>query len=161
MSRFASDTSVSAERSETEIKRTLVRYGADDIVSGQSSRLNQAFVQFQFKGLPVEVRIPLPNAMDKRFTQTPGRGRKRDAGAARTEWEKACRQQWRVLLLLIKAQLEAVENKLMKPEEAFLPWLRLPDGRTMITALQSAIPQLLSERGDVRKYLPFPAGGGQ
>jgi len=157
MSRFAKDTAVSTQRSEVEIKRTLLQYGADDIVSGQSQRLNQAFVQFRYAGLPVEVRIPLPNALDKRFMLT-GKGRKRHMEAARAEWEKVCRQQWRVLLLLIKADLEAIENKLMKPEEAFLPWLRLPDGRTLITALQPAIPQLLNERGDVRKYLPFPEG---
>jgi len=59
-----------------------------------------------------------------------------------------------VLLLLIKANLEAVENGILKPEEVFLPWLMLPDGSTVGQRMCPGIPGAL-QSGKIRA-LPFP-----
>jgi hypothetical protein len=40
------------------------------------------------------------------------------------------RQIWRLLYWWLKAQFEAAEAGLIALEEAFLPWMELPDGRT-------------------------------
>jgi len=129
-SRYARGTDVPIDRSEVEIKRTLSRYGADDIVSGQSSRRGIAFVQFHYRDLPIEARIPIPSRDDPEFTETPT-GKERSASSAMNEWEKACRQRWRILLLLIKAKLEAIESGVASPEEELLGWILLPDGETV------------------------------
>ena len=42
-------------------------------------------------------------------------------------------------MLLVKAQLEAIECGLMKFEEAFLPWMVLKDGKTV---METMVPQL-------------------
>lgn len=153
MSRYAAETSVPIERSEAEIKRTLQRYGADDVVSGQSARLRQAFVQFRYKGLAVELRIALPDPDAERF-HFRSDGRQRGPDQHSSLWQSECRQQWRVLLLLLKANLEAVENGLLKPEEAFLSWLLLPGGTTVGKVLEGHLKGFL-ESGEAPKLLTF------
>ena len=56
MSRYANGTQVAIERTEAEIRRTLIRYGADDVVMGQSSSRGVAFVQFLYAKLRIEAR---------------------------------------------------------------------------------------------------------
>ncbi len=156
MSRFATDTTVPTARTQAEIQATIRRYGADDIITGESAASATAFVQFRFLGFSVRVMIPLPDPNEERFWSTPSGRRKRTPESARAEWEKASRQQWRVLLLLLKAQMEAVENKVISPEEAFLPWLMLPGGKTVG---QEVVPQLLAAAaGGQLKALPFGSG---
>jgi hypothetical protein len=41
------------------------------------------------------------------------------------------RQIWRLVYWWLKAQFEAAEAGLVSLEEAFLPWMELPDGRTV------------------------------
>jgi hypothetical protein len=153
MSRYASGTEVTIDKSEAEIKKTLMRYGADDIVTGQSSRKGKAFVQFWYESLHIMVEIPLPTIEEKKFQLTE-KGNERSEHQVQIEYEKACRQQWRVLLLLIKANLEAVENRIMEPQQAFLPWLILPNGQTVIKAVEPGLKKWI-ESGEQPKLLTF------
>ena len=156
MSRYARETGVSVEKSQVEIKRTLRRYGADNIVFGDSAGQRRAFVQFTYENLPVRAIIPLPSPAEARFTKSPMGKRQRDPRATLVEWEKACRQQWRVLLLLIKAQLEGIQNEIFTPREVFLSWLVLPSGQTVS---QWALPQLeAAEKHGGLPALPLPGG---
>jgi len=154
MSKYARGTKVPVGRSESEVKQTLVRYGADDVVTGSSSRQRRAFVQFHFRGFPIQVNVSLPDPASPTYARTLKRGSARDSSAAMQLWERDCRQQWRVLLLLIKANLEAVENGILKTEEVFLPWLMLPDGSTVGQRVCPGIPAAL-QSGKI-KALPFP-----
>jgi len=154
MSRFARDTDVPVERSRSEIEGTLRRYGCDDIVVGQSVRTRRAFVQFFYRKLHLEVSITLPDAADKRFQLTATGRHRRGEGAALVEWEKACRQQWRILLLLLKAQLEAVENGLKEPWQIFLCEILLPDGQTIGKRMAAGIGELIAS-GKAPIGLPF------
>ncbi len=155
MGRYAKGTRVSTDRSKAEVERTIARYGGDDIVTGRSSRKAEAFVQFRYANLPLEIRIRLPNPLDDRFWRTPAGRRRRNKVQAATLWEKECRQQWRVLVLLIKANLEAVENGLLKAQEVFLPWLMGPRGKSLARELEEHVERWL-ETGDMPKMLPFP-----
>jgi len=130
-SRYAQGTTVSAERTKAEIERTLVRYGADNIVTGQSREQRSGMVMFSMEGRQFKMAIPLPDPNDPAFASTPSGRKRRRPEQAIAEWEKTVRQQWRVLCLLIKAQLEAVANGLYTIEEAMLPWLLLPTGRSV------------------------------
>lgn len=165
MSRYARGTEVSVDRSEAEIRRLLQRYGADQITVGTSAEPPQAAVLFNYlapaaKGaparrLPVKVVIALPSPREERFTRTPSGRRPRSQEAAYNEWRNACRQQWRVLVLLIQAQLEGILNGIVTPEEAFLPWLVLAGGRTVS---QWASQELTSGH---MPALPAPGEGGR
>ncbi|MBD3174336.1 MAG: hypothetical protein GF320_04095 [Armatimonadia bacterium] len=159
MSKYASETEVSVDRSEAEIKRTLLRYGADDIVTGHSTRQGAAFVRFFYRDLHIRISMPLPSPEEDRFTKT-DKGRRRTATQARREYEKATRQQWRVLLLLLKAKLEAVENELLPEREMFMPWILLPSGRTVFEEADPGLSRWI-ETGEQPKMLPFSSEGGQ
>lgn len=79
--------------------------------------------------------------------------------SARGHWEQACRQQWRVLFLLVQATLEAVENGIMSPVEAFMPWLMLPNGRTMGEEMVPKIERVL-QTGELKALPFFGVNGG-
>lgn len=115
---YAEATKVPIERSRAEIERVLQKYGCDAFAFGWSQ--TGAMVQFGYKGRQVKLDIDVPKGEDVRE-------------------QRRARQRWRILLLLIKAQIEAVEIGLMSFEEAFLPWMLLENGSTVA---QYMIPQL-------------------
>ena len=57
------------------------------------------------------------------------------------------------MLLYVKATLEAIESGIVSAEEAFLPHLVLPDGRTVKDSLMPGIYQAL-EAGQMPPKLP-------
>lgn len=153
MSLYARNTAVSVERSEAEIKRTLVRYGGDNIVIGTSRELRQAAVQFVLKERSYKVAIKLPDFGSSEFHRT-GTGRARVLEAATRDYERACRQKWRVLALLLKAQLEAIHEGILSPDDAFMSWLMLPNGQTVGEAVRPHMDKLLAGQS-AAKALPF------
>jgi hypothetical protein len=55
------------------------------------------------------------------------------------KWEQAERQKWRALLLVIKAKLECVENKIATFEEEFLAQIIMPGDKTVAEMI---LPQI-------------------
>ena len=131
MSLYARDTEVSSDQSAIQIKRTIRRYKGDNIVIGESEEDRRAYVQFTFRKLLVRMELTLPDAKDPAFQMTATGRRRRNGNSASAAYEKACRQQWRVLGLLVQANLEAVENDVMPAEQVFLPWLLTAAGVTV------------------------------
>lgn len=127
MSRYAEGTEVSADKSRTEIERTLQRYGATGFMYGwQGSR---AVIGFELKGRRYRLVLPLPDKNDRKFTHH-SRGW-RTPEAALKAWEQGTRQRWRALALVIKAKLEAVECGISTVEEEFLAHVVLPSGMSV------------------------------
>lgn len=139
MSQYAKDTRVSVDATEQEIKRTLIRYGADQFMTAWGSAESESIIAFRIHRRQVKIILPLPNRNDKRFTHTPERGTERSKEAAHAAWEQACRQRWRALALIVKAKLEAVESGISTIEREFLADVVLPSG---LTFHQWAEPQL-------------------
>lgn len=129
MSDYAKGTSVSADKSRAEIERTLQRFGADQFLYGWEAE--QAVIQFRARGKLIRFLLPLPSKNDPRFTHTPSQGNRRTVEAALREWERATRQVWRALLLIVKAKLVAVEDGITEFESEFLAHIVLPDGQTV------------------------------
>jgi hypothetical protein len=136
MSRYAENTSVSAEKSRAEIEAVLRRYGADQFAY-MTSR-SEARVGFVASGRQVQFRLEMPDPADREFTLTPT-GRDRSSAQAEAAWEQATRQRWRALALVIKAKLEAVEAGITEFDDEFLAHIMLPNGRTIGDSLK---PQL-------------------
>lgn len=126
MTRYASETNVSVEKSRMEIERTLARYGADAFA--YFSEANRAMVAFRIANRQVKFILALPEKNRREFTHH-SRGM-RTADAALAAWEQACRQRWRALALVIKAKLEAVAAGITTVEDEFLAHTVLPDGST-------------------------------
>jgi hypothetical protein len=132
VSKYAAKTTVPVERSRAEIEATLARYGAEQFMYGWDP--TGALIAFVIQVSPgqkrqVRFQLPLPDRHEKRFTHH-SRGW-RTPEAAEREWEQACRQRWRALVLVVKAKLEAVESGIATFEDEFLAYIMLPDGRTV------------------------------
>lgn len=129
MAKYAAGTSVSVEKSKSEIESTVRRYGAKGFASGWQGQ--RASLEFLISDRHIRFVMELPSPMDKTFTHTNGRHQARSPAAATIAWEQACRQKWRALALLVKAKLEAVDAKISTVEEAFFADIVMPDGRTV------------------------------
>ena len=129
MTRYAANTQVGTDRSRAEIERTLQRYGATSFMYGWQN--TSAMIAFEMEGRRVKFILPLPDRNADEFRLTPGRRHERSDSQALAEWEKACRQRWRALALVIKAKLEAVETGITEFEEEFLAHIVLPNGQTV------------------------------
>lgn len=128
MPKYAENTSVSVDRSLDELRRTVRRFGATHFAFMDEP--GSASVAFQVDGRRVRFRLELPSPDDADFTRTPT-GRVRSASAASDEWEKACRQRWRSLAMVVKAKLVAIDDGISTFEQEFLAHLVLPSGQTV------------------------------
>ena len=130
MSGYASKTSVPISRSRNEIERTLIRYGADEFFYGTC--LRGAAIGFKYKGRCIKYNVPLPE-----------RGKYPQNKTGEQKWEKECRRSWRVLLLLIKAKLEAITAGHTTFEDEFLAQTCITGGQTVSEKLQPQIESML------------------
>lgn len=154
MNRYASETQVSSGRSREEIEKTLTKYGADQFIYGWDNE--SAIIGFRMNGRQVKFTLPLPARDADEFNKT-AKGKTRPGDAARKSWEKATRQRWRALALVIKAKLEAVESGISVFDSEFLANISLPNGTT---AGDFLIPQIAQayETGKMPLLLPLPKG---
>lgn len=130
MTKFASATSVSPERSRAEIESTLRRYKAENFCYGWNG--STAMIGFTCFARQVRFLLPLPDRKAKAITHAVRRGQLcvRSESQQEEAYEQFCRQRWRALLLVIKAKLEAVESGICTFEQEFLGHIVLPGGMT-------------------------------
>ena len=138
---YAADTRVPVERSRAEIEATLKRYGCVEFAYHEQP--SGAAIMFKMRGHAFRLEVPFPPepAADAR-------------GLAKLQQarEQAIRQRWRVLLLLLKSKLEAVEVGLVRFDEEFLGTMLLPGNRTVAQALEAQLSNVLA--GKVPLQLP-------
>ena len=121
---YAKNTTVSVDKSQAELKTILAKYGATAFLIGESVIEGHAFIEFMMQGRRFRMVLRMPDVGE--FAQTPTRQR-RSPDAQKSQWEQACRQRWRALILVVKAKLEAVECGIETLEQAFLGAMVLPD----------------------------------
>ena len=138
MGRYATNTSVSVEKSRTEIERILHRYGCEDF----AYRTSRGFAQIAFKMnermLRFDLNLPDPDEHEFCYTKHECPQRRTDA-AAHKSWEQACRQRWRALALVIKAKLEAVDSGITTFDIEFMAHTLVPGGKVFH---EVALPQI-------------------
>ena len=156
MSRYAANTTVSSEKSRGEIERVLTRYGATAFSYGWRDEGDETMAMVGFRAVSRTIRFLIPMPCREAFRYTPSQGRKRRDDQIDAEHEKACRQRWRALLLVVKAKLEAVEAEISTFDEEFLPHIVLPNGRTVA---EMALPEIdrAYSTGDTPPLLLPPA----
>lgn len=140
MSGYASGTTVSEERSRTEIERTLERYGADQFAYFKDS--TGAVIAFRMSGRNVRFLIPMPKVAE--FVLTP-KQRRRTEKQAEEAHAQAIRARWRGLLLIVKAKLEAIETGISTFEREFLADVVLPDGRSVHEWIEPQLDKAYAE----------------
>lgn len=145
---YAHGTSVSVDRSMSEIKRTLDRFGAEKF--GYFSELGAAAIAFQHKGRAVRMRLRLPVPDDFVRTET---NRTRTPRARDEECDRETRRRWRSLALVIKAKLAAIEDGIATFEDEWLAYLVLPGGKTVGEKLVPQLEAALSTDGSPARLL--------
>ena len=149
MSRYAENTSVSADKSRAEIDKTLTRYGADQFMYGWED--TRAMIGFRMEGRQIRFVLEMPKKED--FRLTPSKKYKRSDADTLKAWEQATRQKWRALALAVKAKLECVESEISTFEEEFMAHIVMPDGKTISEHLTPQIHEAY-ETGKMPKMLP-------
>ena len=114
ISTYAARTDVPVDRSQSEIRSLLQRYGADGFMFAETHE--QAQLAFKMKDRRIVFRLPLPT---------------RDEFSKPGAWEQAMRTKWRSLLLCIKAKLATVATGIESFDDAFMAHIMLPSGETM------------------------------
>lgn len=142
MARYASRTQVSAAASRTEIERTLTRYGATQF--GYAWDQNRAAIMFVLKGWHIRILLPMPDPHEHAVTHTPT-GQVRSPEAQNREHAQAVRQRWRALALSVKAKLEAIDAEITTIENEFMPYVVLPDNRTLGEWVLPQLPRVYAE----------------
>lgn len=159
MGKYAENTEVSQEKSRAEIETTLRRYGADAFSYGWEE--TRAVIAFRAHSRQIRFEIQMPDRADSKFHEYK-RGYNthyRTPEAAYEMWEKAARQRWRALALVVKAKLEAVDCGISEFEEEFLAHIVLPNGDTVGKQIKPYIEQAYID-GKMPKYLLLTAGAG-
>lgn len=123
---YASKTTVSVDRSQAEIKKTLSKYGATAFAFAEGK--GNAMLMFEMKGRRIMFKLPLPQPPAPNATQ-----------ASVKTYEQLCRSKWRSLTLGIKAKLECVDSNITTMEQEFLAHIVMPNGSTFG---EIAIPQI-------------------
>jgi hypothetical protein len=145
---YAEGTKVEVEKSQMEVEKLLQRYGATTFARGWQG--NHAVIGFEIHDRKMRILLPLPTQEEFRYDSLARRQTNKQVGEAHAH---ETRRRWRALLLVIKAQLEAVASGILTIEEAMMPWIVLPTGETMG---QWAAPQIarLYDQGQMPALLP-------
>lgn len=138
---YAKGTDVTVDRSQQEIVRLLNRYKVETYAFG--AERGRAQVMFEIGSTPIRVGIPVPPrpAEDKIYNPDTGRW-----VLAMPRWDQEVKECWRALVLLLKANLEAVERGIVTVEQAFMAYLVTGDGRTVG---EIVLPQFLEHRNQL------------
>ncbi len=147
---YANKTKVSPARSRMEIEKILGRYGADSF--GYMTGNGTGAIAFEAHGRRIRITVPVPSPNDYAVNS---RGYKQSKKQALGGVAKAERQRWRALALVVKAKLEAVECGVATFEEEFLPYILLPNGKTVGKVM---VPQV-AEAYKTKKMPPLLGDG--
>lgn len=134
--RYARNTSVPTERSRAEVERILSKYGATRF--GTMTEPDGATIYFEFGGRQIQLRVPMPAKTDKAFTHKGWRAR--TAPQRDLLWDAEYRRRWRVLVITVKAMLEAVDSRLLTFDQAFLAHIVIPGTAKTLSA--AIVPKL-------------------
>lgn len=147
MRRYAERTAVTADHSIAEIRKVLTRYGAGQFAYMEDAR--HAAVAFNANGRNIRFILPLPARVE--VTKTP-KGRSRKSTVVDQAHAQEIRRRWRALALSIKAKLETVESGIAEFETEFMPYMVLPNGKTVA---ENILPEIARayETGKMPKLL--------
>lgn len=131
---YARNTSVTPERSRAEIEQLVKRYGATAFAYAEQDGTYALIFTLKERRIRFVMRVP---ALETFAVTATGRRRSRDAQM--TEQTSYLASLWRSLVLTIKAKMESVSAGIETFDEAFMPHIVMPDGKTISEHL---LPQI-------------------
>lgn len=149
--KYASNTTVSEDKSRADIEKSLRKYGAQRFLYGWDE--NCAVIAFTMRERQIRFYLPMPDEGDREFTHTP-RGQLRSTQQREIAIQQERRRRWRAFFLVIKGKLEAVETGIMTFEDEFLANTVLPDGSTVGKWIKKQM-EVTYRDGTMPKMLPY------
>lgn len=153
---YAAGTTVTANRTEAEIKDLLTRRGVTKIATMVDC---DAFsIVFEFGGVAYRSKLPLPDPEDPAFTEYSQKSvtYRRAENASRELYAKELNRRWRAFGMVIKAKLVAVEEGISTMQEEFFGQAVTGNGQTVAERFLPELPKILG--GSAMSAL---AGGGK
>lgn len=132
--KYAQGTSVSVERSQTEINRVLGKFGADQFINASNDDPPAVLIGFRARKKLVRFHLPMPHPKDFKGTEL----------QVEKQWQAECRRRWRALVLVLKAKLEAVESGITTFEEEFYSHIMMPGGQTIFEMTHAGVEKALA-----------------
>lgn len=132
--RYAQGTTVPIAKTRVDLEAVLRKHGADQIMSGSDSAARIGFVGFTLRKRQYRIQLPARSI----------RGVKPD---------QLEREQWRALLLIIKAKLEFIRDGFTEPEQEFMAHVVLPNGATVGEELAPRLAEAYAT-GNMPRLLP-------
>lgn len=158
---YAEATTVPVERTKVKIERLLQKHGATQRGVMHDDEAGVARLLFVLAGRKVRLEVPIPRRDDRKYTHA---GESRWAAPLPKSrgdrlHDQACRTRWRVLLLFLKAKLEAVSLPplgmgISTVDREFLADLVLPSGGTVAESLGADVVAILEGAADSPPALP-------
>lgn len=139
---FASQTTVSVEKTRAEIDRLLGKHGAGHRGIMVDEGKNLAQIAFVIHSRRYRLDVPMP----------------KNVGVQR-QYDQACRTRWRTILLTLKAKFELVDLGISSIEKEFLGDMILQNGQSLHLAVAEAIRTGLAS-GEA-PVLALPQGEGR
>lgn len=137
MRKYAEGTEVPADRSRSEIEKTLMRFGADQF--GYGNKGDAAVIVFRAQGRHIRFVLPLPTS--SKYSSS-------------ASLDRETRRRWRSLAMCIKAKLESVATGIETFEESFMAHVVLPNGMTLAEHAKPLIEQAYAD-GKMPPLLTF------
>jgi len=122
---FAERTTVPAEKTRGHIERALSKYGASGFAYAWQG--HDAMVSFMMNNRHIRFVINVPSK-DTFFKTSTGKVRALDS--VDLAFHQEVRRRWRVLYLIIKGKLEAIETGVTEFDDEFLAHIVMPNGKT-------------------------------
>ena len=151
---YAKGTSVSVEKSRSEIETIVKRYGA----TAFSYCVNhyKAMIQFELSDRMVRFVLPIPQLTDPAVAQRVFRGSTEDVPEddRPRRADQMSHERWRALRICILAKLEAVESGITQFEEEF--FAHIVDPTTQKTVYELVSPQITIAYSEQPKPIGLP-----
>jgi hypothetical protein len=147
--KYAEGATTAVETSQMEARRLLKRYGAD--ATRITDAEGRSALEFRLADRLIRFTVAAPTAEECRHDSL---GRWLPDRTVAQAQEREYRRRWRVLILRLKARLEAVTNEGVRVEEEFLANLVVrPDGATVADLLLPQIEEVY-RTGQVPALMP-------
>jgi hypothetical protein len=128
-------TSVSVDKTVGEIQKCLAVHGAKAILCEYDDKGHVIALSFKVSAGQQELAFRLPS--DWRPVLTLLERDRKVPRSFRTP-EQALRVSWRIVKDWVEAQMAIVDTKMVHLEQVFLPYVIMPDGRTLYERVRDA-----------------------
>lgn len=139
---YAEKTTVPVGKTQEDLKRMIEKHGGDSFMAGSLRATGEVGVIFD--AFNRRFRILLKMESEEKL-KVDGRGSIRSEESFKRAKAQAERSAWRLIYLIVKARIECIEAGCETFEQAFLPYMLIPDtGKVLAEQVVPAIEQSYS-----------------